>query len=290
VVPFLTAGLAAGEPAVAAFAPANQALVRRAMGRPDGLRYVDGAAQYRRPAGAIRAYRDLFAGYVAGGAAQVRVAGDVPHPGLGVPWGWWARYEAAVNVAYAGFPLWGLCPYDTRTTPPDVLDDVRRTHPRLVGPDGHVTNPDYEAPEGFLAGRTDRWRDPAESQPPTVDLTDPTTADVRAAVATHAPAAGLTGTEVDDLALAATEAVTNAAVHGRPPVRVRLWTAPGRVVVAVTDHGPGPADPYAGLLPATGSVTGGLGLWLAHQLCAYVALSTGPDGFTIRLVAGRPVA
>ena len=51
-------------------------------------------------------------------------------------WDWWCRYESAVNDAYDEFPLWGLCTYDTRTTPAAVLADVARTHPTFVTADG----------------------------------------------------------------------------------------------------------------------------------------------------------
>jgi anti-sigma regulatory factor (Ser/Thr protein kinase) len=56
-------------------------------------------------------------------------------------------------------------------------------------------------------------------------------------------------------------------------------------VVAVTDGGDGPTDPFAGLLPARNGSGGGLGLWLTHQLCDHVTLGRTGEGFTIRLVA-----
>lgn len=143
IVPFFTDGLAAGEPVVSAFAPANQQLVRDAFGPGTGICYLGGETQYLRPAGAIRRYRDLFAGYVAEGARQIRVAGDVPHPGTGASWDWWARYEATVNHAYDDFPVWGICPYDTRTAPEHVLADVRRTHPHVGHGRDHATNPGF---------------------------------------------------------------------------------------------------------------------------------------------------
>jgi anti-sigma regulatory factor (Ser/Thr protein kinase) len=72
-------------------------------------------------------------------------------------------------------------------------------------------------------------------------------------------------------------------------VSLRAWAAPGRVVVAVSDAGPGPADPLVGLVaPPPGTRTSGLGLWIAHELCEAVALSVTADGFTVRLVAGAP--
>lgn len=71
----------------------------------------------------------------------------------------------------------------------------------------------------------------------------------------------LGGIEVDDLACAVSEAVTNGICHGRPPIRVRLWAAPNRVVAAVTDQGDGPTR------------------------CPCMTLSRTKDGFTIRFTA-----
>ena len=93
---------------------------------------------------------------------------------------------------------------------------------------------------------------------------------------------------VEHLVFAVSEVVTNALIHGRPPVRFRLWTAPDRIVATVTDRGDGPADPFAGLLPVTDTCSAGLGLWLTHQLCRHVTLDTTDDGFTIRLILGTP--
>ncbi|MDG4801890.1 ATP-binding protein [Micromonospora sp. WMMD980] len=86
--------------------------------------------------------------------------------------------------------------------------------------------------------------------------------------------------------MAVSEVVGNALRHGTPPVRLRLWSAPDRIVVAVHDRGPGPKDPYAGLLPAGDGTEGGLGLWITHQSCDHVTHHRDADGFTIRLTAG----
>ena len=89
----------------------------------------------------------------------------------------------------------------------------------------------------------------------------------------------LDATTIEDLVFAVSEAVTNAVTHGRPPIRVRLWTAPDRIVATVTDRSNG---------PATNTSSGELGLWLTHQLCSHVTLDTTDEGFTIRLVVGTP--
>jgi anti-sigma regulatory factor (Ser/Thr protein kinase) len=286
VLPFVMEGLDAGEPVVAAFAPANQALVREALPRMASVTFLDGGVHYARPANAIREYSRMIAELVADGAPQVRVTGDVPHPGMGVPWDWWARYEAAVNVAFADFPMWGLCPYDIRTTPYEVLGHVRRVHPHIATPHGDVPSPDYALDRG-VPGRV--WSDPIERTAPVVVLVDPLPSTARAAVAVAGRLTGLSDDDTSGLMLAVSEVLSNGILHGRAPTRLRLWTAPDRIVVTVTDQGVGPADPHAGLMPVipASEGLGGQGLWLAHQLCSYMTMQRDAMGFTVRMVAGR---
>ncbi|BCJ47524.1 anti-sigma regulatory factor [Actinoplanes ianthinogenes] len=288
IVPFFTGGLEAGEPVVSAFAARNQQLVRDVLGEDSGIRYLGGEQQYLRPAAAIRAYRELFGEYVAGGARQIRVAGDVPHPGVGAPWDGWARYEAAVNEAYDEFPVWGVCPYDTRTAPAHVIAEVRRAHPYLAHAGVHAANPGFEDPLGLLrAPRIHHWRDPLEQVTPDVELVEPTSAHARTVIAAIAAGSDLPADSHSDLLIAVSEIVTNAIVHGLAPVVLRAWAGPHRVVVTVSDRGAGPTDPYAGLLPSRKAPRGGLGLWITHQTCGYVGLQKGPGEFTVRLVAGE---
>ncbi|HEX6347353.1 sensor histidine kinase [Umezawaea sp.] len=290
VAPFVLDGVAAGEPTLIACGTTNEKLLREALGDADGgITYVPADDQYSRPTSAIKRYREVFEDLAAGGARQIRVIGDVPHPGVGVPWDSWARYEAVVNEAFAEFPLWGLCPYDTRTTPAPVLADVTRTHPRVLTAAGdHRVNVRFEAPSAFLTGRPPPPPDALESNPPALVLLDPEPVDVRRAVRAATSRTTLTEDQSDDLVFAASEAVTNSLSHGRPPVRFRLWADRDHVVLTVTDQGPGPHDPTVGLLPTTKTATAGLGLWLTYQTCSYVTLARDDEGFTVRVVAGPP--
>ncbi|GGM48273.1 anti-sigma factor RsbA family regulatory protein [Dactylosporangium sucinum] len=285
VVPFLLGGVDAGEPTMVAFGERNAGLVRAALPAGCPVEFLTGGEVYARPAGAIRAYRQLLAGHVAAGAGQIRIVGELPAEALGATWDWWARYESAINHAYDEFPLWSMCAYDERTTPVAVLADVDRTHPRTARPHGrHEPNPQYTEPELFLLENRPLVADPIQQGPPVVDLAGPTSAEAREAVR----AAELDAARREDLALAVSEIVTNAGMHGRPPVRMRVWAGPGRAVVTVTDGGPGPAYPYAGLLPAAGDASAGFGLWIAHQTCSHVSLHRSPEGFTVRLVQREP--
>jgi anti-sigma regulatory factor (Ser/Thr protein kinase) len=87
--------------------------------------------------------------------------------------------------------------------------------------------------------------------------------------------------------MAVHEALTNAVRHGRPPVRLRLWAGPDRVVAAVADGGDGPADPFAGLWRDPDRTEGGMGMWIIYQLCDHVTVDTS-GSCTLRLVFGRP--
>lgn len=281
LTPFLVGGVDAGEPTLVALGEANERLVRSAIGRSPKISYLSGT--YSRPASVIASYRKVLAAHVADGAEQIRVVGEIPNPGLGEPWDWWARYEAAINHAYDDFPMWAICLYDTRITPADALADVLRTHSHVATADGrHLANDHFEDPVAFLNQRPPARGDALEASAPMVELIDPTPAAARRALR----GVRLAADALEDLMIAVSEAVTNAQLHGRAPVRLRAWAGDDRVVVTVTDPGPGPTDPFAGLLPASDSPRGGCGLWIVHQLCSHVTMSRDGDGFTLRLVAG----
>jgi len=288
VVPFLREGLDVGEPTVVALGEAHTALVRRAIPNGSGIRYLAGADMYARPAAAIHSYRQLMSNLVADGASQIRILGELEPWMFGATWDWWCRYESAINRAYNDFPLWTICAYPTATTPPDVLADVVRTHPMTASPGArHHVNPDFVDPDVLLGRPRAPADDPLQRRPPVAELTDPMPYDARQAVLAAAPDA-VRGRDLEAFLTAVSEAVTNAIRHGQPPVRVRLWTDTDRILLTVTDHGPGPTDPFAGLLPRNGLEPGGLGLWLAHQLCSHVVMYRDHNSFTVRLTGGRP--
>ncbi|BEL04321.1 MEDS domain-containing protein [Actinoplanes sichuanensis] len=287
-VPFLMGGAAAGEPSVVVLDGRNAELVRAALPAGAAVTFLPGGAVYERPASAIRSYRGLLAGHLAAGASQIRIFGELTSVAQGVTWDWWARYESAINHAYDEFPLWSICAYDTRTTPPAALADVLRTHPRTMLPDGRcLPNAGFTDPRLYLGERRAPAPDPVQSGEPAADLVDPSLSAARRVIRA-ADRGHLAPVEVDDLVVAVSEAVANAQRHGVGPVRLRVWSGIDRLVVTVTDTGDGPQNPFAGLLPAGDGADGGLGLWIAHQSCNHVALYRHADGFTIRLTAGNP--
>ncbi|MFC6093115.1 anti-sigma factor RsbA family regulatory protein [Saccharothrix lopnurensis] len=285
-VPFVRAGLDAGEATVVSLERHKAELVREALPDASDVVFPTSDDLYARPAVAIKSYRGLMADLVAGGARRIRIFGEVPPSGLGAGWDWWARYEAAVNHVFDEFPLRSMCGYDTRTTPRRILDDVAATHPFVVTADGRrLVNERYVDPPSFLTAPRPVVDHPLQRTPPLLELVDPTPAAARRGVLDH-DRTGLPRAEVEDLVLSVSEVVANALRHGRPPVRLRVWSAPRQFVVTVHDTGAGLDDPFAGLLPAWDRTTGGLGLWLVHQLCHHVTFGRDEGGFTIRLTLG----
>jgi anti-sigma regulatory factor (Ser/Thr protein kinase) len=286
IVPFVEEGIAAGEPVIIGYDDRKIALLRSWLTNPCAVEFIGAMALYATPARAIAACRRMFELHAAMGAGQIRIAGEVPHPGNGGRFEGWDRYESAINTVWEDFPVWGRCLYDT-TTAAAVLDVVERTHPCIVWPSGERRASDRYQDACVFEGLP-YAPDPLEASPPLVELVNRSAADARHGLA-QIGRGRVSPATVQDLLIGVTEAVTNAQRHGRPPATVRIWAAPDRIVVTVHDTGHGPADRLAGLVPAPSSVSGlrlGYGLWVMHQLDLDVALRHADDGFTVRLRGG----
>jgi anti-sigma regulatory factor (Ser/Thr protein kinase) len=285
ILPFVEDGITAGEPVILGYDERKARLLRDWLSEPSKVVFNIPSNLYATPARAIAAYRRAFEGHLAAGAGCIRIAGDVPHEGNGRRFDGWDRYESAINMVWQGFPVRSLCLYDATTVSATVLDVVERTHPRLLSPRGAPrSNARYEDPSVFVGPPV--AADPLEESDPTVELTDPMPAQARLTLRQTARG-NISDDIVDDLEFAVSEAVANGFLHGLPPVTVRIWAAPGRVLVHVHDTGPGPRNHLAGLvaMPAEG-IGAGMGLWITHQLDIDVALLSAADGFTVRLRAG----
>jgi hypothetical protein len=99
IVPFVEEGVAAGEPVIIGYDDRKVDLLQSRLTNPSAVTFIRDKSLYATPARAIATYRRLFERHVAAGAAQIRIAGDVPHPGNGGRFEGWDRYESAVNTA-----------------------------------------------------------------------------------------------------------------------------------------------------------------------------------------------
>lgn len=291
-LPFLEAGLAAGDTTVLACPAELAELIRVGLGVPAGtLENLPriGLLDTRAP-DALTVTHRLLERARSTGSGRVRVVGQVQFGDRPRTWREGARYEAARNVLLARQPLSGLCLYDSRVLPAEVLDAARATHPELLVAGVRRSNPDFADPTDFLR-RLPVPREPVESSAPVLAVPAATVlADLRhqlgAALSAHVADADL----ADDLHLAMSEVAANAFRHGAPPVSVRMWVGPDQLVCETSDRGTAFGDPLAGFQPAHGPdlARGGMGLWLARKLFDHVDLLPGPDGLTVRLATRVP--
>lgn len=256
------------------------------MGEHEALVVMDqqGVHRARTPAG-ITALRRLAEQRAEAGHPRVRVIGETDFGTTARDWLEWERFEAVINEALRPQPLWGLCVYDCNRLPAEVVDAGLRSHPFLATTQGRRPNPAYEDPAAFLRSLPVP-DEPLEATEPLLAVDD--VADyvgLRHAVAERLAGLGGSPDLVEDLHLAIDEMSSNAVRHGGPPVQLRLWASADQVVCRISDGGTGMDDPFAGFGPAHGTdlSRGGMGLWLARQLCDHVDVLDGGTGLTIRL-------
>jgi anti-sigma regulatory factor (Ser/Thr protein kinase) len=285
IVPFVEEGVAAGQPVIIGYDDRKASLLRSWLSDPAAVTFIADNGLYATPVGAIASYWKMFEQHTAAGATQIRIAGDVPHEGNGGRFAGWDCYESAVNTVWDQFPVWSRCLYDANTAAPRVLDIARRTHPRIALPSGQIRDNDqYQHPADFQP--LPRDPDPLEQTALALEVTDPSPAQIRRAV-TSIGHGQVPAPVLRDLEIGVSEAVSNAWLHGRPPVTARIWASAGRMLVHVRDAGPGPADPLAGLVPAWADQGyHRSGLWLIRMLDLDTALIRSQDGFTVQLATG----
>jgi anti-sigma regulatory factor (Ser/Thr protein kinase) len=285
-VPFLLEGLAAGEAALIATAAGTAETLRDAVDGDPRVHVLERGDVYRaRTPTAITTFRRLAEQRVADGIARVRVVGEVDFGPTERDWLEWQRYESVINEALADWPLWGLCVFDAQRLPAPILESALHTHSWVATPDGRRANPAFVPPADYLRGLPVP-PEPLEGTPPRLDA--PEVADfvgLRHAVAAELATVPAPRDQIEDFLLAVDEMTSNAMRHGRPPVGLRLWIGPDRIVCTVADRGGGWDDPFAGYGPAHGDdlSRGGMGLWLARQLCDHVDISADDDGARVRL-------
>lgn len=277
-VPFVEAGLAAGEPVAVAVPGENLALLRKALGEDaHRVRLLDMTEAGRNPGRIIprvlRGFADAHPG------RRVRIIGEPIWRGRTADeYPACAQHEALINHAFTGRPATILCPYDTSGLDAVALADARVTHPVLIE-DGVERPSDAYAPDRVVAGYNLPLSAPpgARALPYDADLLP----DARGFALHHADALGLPPDRRDDVALAVSELTTNSVIHGGGTGTLRVWAEAGHVVCEVRDRGR-LTDPLAGRRPAAPGQIGGRGLLLVNYLADLVRVHTADDGTTVQ--------
>jgi anti-sigma regulatory factor (Ser/Thr protein kinase) len=279
-VPFLWAGLEAGQSLLVAVGPEQTALLERELGRDAGrVRFVDMREVGRNPASIIPVWQQ-FVDENRGRSLR----------GIGEPV--WAsrspaaleeccRHESLLNTAFDSGPAWNLlCPYDAGTLGEGVLGKVAHSHP-LVCRGGRVErSPSFATDFDAFAGELP----PPAAEPETLAFGLAELSEVRRRVGAAAERAGIDRRGVADLVTATNELAANSVVHGGGSGTLRLWREEERLLAEVEDRGQ-MTEPLVGRLRPEISQEGGRGLWLANQLCDLVQIRSTAGRTTVRLHA-----
>ncbi|RSM64354.1 anti-sigma regulatory factor [Actinoplanes sp. ATCC 53533] len=281
-VPFIRDGLAAGEPVAVAVPGPNLELIRQALGA-DAQRVLlrDMTAAGRNPGRIIPTVLLAFADAHPG--QRVRLIGEPIWAGRSATeYPACAQHEALINAAFTGRAATILCPYNTELLDPEWITDAYTTHPVIWDGDRRFDSAHYDDPTVVAAG----FNLPLPGPPTdaaTITVGPSNLPAVRRFITDHANRAGLTPERVADLTLAVNELAANAVEHGDGTGEIALWTEPDRLVCQVTDRGY-LSHPLAGRIPVpAGSLSGGRGLLMIHQLCDLVRVHTTPAGTTTRI-------
>jgi len=197
------------------------------------------------------------------------------------------RHESLLNVAFEDGVGWSLlCPYDTQTLDPAIIDEARASHP-YVRADGR------SRPSGGYRGTE------ASGAPFDQPLPEPSVAPLefafgaenlkaaRDVVAGFATGAGLGTILAADLVTVANELATNCLLHADGHGVLRLWGEDNRLVCEVRDGGHFDDQPLVGRERPTLEQVSGRGLWVANQLCELVQIRSLPTGTVVRVHLAR---
>ncbi len=278
---FLRDGLARGHrPLVVA--PLDRIdLLRSTLGRDaDEVRFVEDRVAYTPQWNSYRLLLDFAAeapGTRSAVIAEQALAERIPAELVD-----YRRLEAAVNIVFADHDVDVLCPYDAGTLPAHLLDIGMQTHGEVRAHGATSPNARFDDPIDVLGSLATVVPPPAGA----LTLECRSGADVSSArrmVHASGAEAGLDRDVIQDVALAVSEVLANALLHGSAPARLHVYAERDTWVCHVHDPGPGPIDPLVGLVPPAEPSDHGYGLWLARQLCTAVDVGNDPSGTHVRL-------
>ncbi|GLZ33420.1 anti-sigma regulatory factor [Lentzea sp. NBRC 105346] len=277
ILPFITVGLAAGEPVAVAVPDHNGVLLRAALGRAsERVQWADMTVVGRNPGRIIpfvlRAFADRYT------SRRVRIVGEPIWAGRSEEeYPACAQHEALINLAFVGRAVTILCPYDATRLPKDVLLDAEITHPVVTdGPTTRISAP--YAPDAVVR-KYNRALAAAPAAGREVRLAGLPGA--RHQVTAQAAAAGFSAARTAEIALVVTELLSNPIEHDRGVATLRTWFTGGVFHCEVENTGR-LTDPLAGRIPAPVRQHRGRGLLLVNHFADLVRTHTGDHGTTIR--------
>jgi anti-sigma regulatory factor (Ser/Thr protein kinase) len=282
-LPFIRGALDASEPILVAVGAARIRRLRDALGADArAVQFADMATLGVNPARIIPAWQAFVEEHQEDGG-RIWGIGEPIWPGRSeAELSECYRHECLLNVAFAGtdgFTL--LCPYDTGTLDPGVVERARDSHP-LVIEHGTVGCSDSYSAESAAAPFADALPEP-ELAPYRLCFEHEDLKRVRGYVRSFAVESGLPGGRADDLVLAVHELASNSVLHGGGRGALRVWREGCSLICEVSDAGHITGTLVGRSRPAREGQVGGYGVWLANQLCELVQVRSFASGSVVRV-------
>jgi anti-sigma regulatory factor (Ser/Thr protein kinase) len=286
-LPFVDAGLRAGDLVALSCPPDTVALLCRELGERSDVVRSDPRISLlgSRAPDALTLRRQYLERALGSGAAGLRLVMEADFGSDPADWREGQRFESVSNRLLGDGPTAALCLYDRRRLSPAVVASAAATHPSLVDGGTWAASPSFQDP-GVYIPSLPLPREPVEDADPVVVVDDARTLaglrrQLAAVFASLVPDRNLCA----DLHLAASEIAANAFRHGVRPVSARVWGDGDRLVCVIADRGTSYGDPCSGFTPAHGLdlSRGGMGLWLARKLWDHVDVLPTSAGLTVRL-------
>jgi anti-sigma regulatory factor (Ser/Thr protein kinase) len=286
-LPFLEAGLAAGDLVALSCPPETVELLSEELGERAAA--VESEPRISllgsRAPDALTMCRRYLARAVDAGSGRLRVLAEVDSGSDPADWREGQRYESVYNRLLAGAPVESLCLYDRRRLPTAVVESAGATHPQVVHGPTWSASTGFQDP-GVYVPALPLPRAPLEDGDPVFAIEDaPTLAGLRHKLGAVLVTLVHDRDQQEDLHLAASEIAANAFRHGVRPVSARVWADGDRVICVISDRGTSYKDPFSGFTPARGLdlSKGGMGLWLARKLWDHVDVLPADGGLSVRL-------
>lgn len=286
-LPFLDAGLRAGDLVALTCPPDTVVLLTRALGERAGALESEPRISLLGASApdAITTAQRYVARAAEGGSGRLRILAAADFGPDPADWREGQRYESVVNRLLADAPVSSLCLYDSRRLAPTVLDSAAATHPQLVSNGTWAANPAFQNPRVYVPSLPMPRTSTEDARPALVVEDARTLVGLRHRIGAVLASLVADADQRQDLHLAASEIAANAFRHGVPPVSAQVWGDGDRVVCVIADRGTSYSDALSGFTPAHGLdlSRGGMGLWLARKLWDHVDVLPTPEGLTVRL-------
>jgi anti-sigma regulatory factor (Ser/Thr protein kinase) len=279
-IPFVQAGLDAGDAVAVAVPGPNLELIRTALGdRAADVHMIDMVEAGRNPG---RIIAQLLSFAQANADRPVRIVGEPIWPGRSATeYPACVQHEALINLGFDGRAVSILCPYDGARLEADVLTDIGRTHPTVIDTGGRRDSDSY-APDRVLDAYNLPLVKPATGAVSAFMFTTQNQSQARAYTLARALRLGLPRSRADDVQLAVAELTKNSVRHGGGRGILEIWAANGDLICQVRDAGT-ITDSLVGRRPVAPGTSSGRGLLLVHRLADLVRTHTASGRTTTRL-------